>query len=271
MHVLEASADRFRMYVTPAIQDPESARYPFSLGSADVALAELDSPYVVEGVGWRLHLDPRAAALLPEVLSDIERVHADAALALIAEQTPSLFAYIITLTNRIQHPFWRLHDPSAFGPDAIAHPGLEGRNPVEEAYRLADELLGRLLAALPENTLVFVLSDHGAAPLVEKNEGTHRMQGIWIAAGPGIAHDPQPHEISILDLTPTVLQCVGAPLADDMPGNPSNQICPSDETAPEAIASYTARTLDQVDSEAPGEIQIDASREEQLRSLGYIE
>jgi arylsulfatase A-like enzyme len=51
--------------------------------------------------------------------------------------------------------------------------------------------LGRLLAALPEDGLVFVLSDHGAAPLVEKNEGTHRMQGIWIAAGPGITYDPR--------------------------------------------------------------------------------
>jgi predicted AlkP superfamily phosphohydrolase/phosphomutase len=226
---------------------------------------------VVEGVGWRLHLDPRVAALLPEVLSDVERVHAEAALALLAEQTPSFFAYVITLTDRIQHPFWRLHDPSVFGADSIPHPGLENRNPVEEAYRLADEVLGKLLAALPEDTLVFVLSDHGAAPLVEKNEGTHRMQGIWIAAGPGVVHDPQPHEYSILDIMPTLLQCVGAPLADDMPGRASDSICRADETAPDRIASYTARAVHQGDSDAPSEIQIDASREEQLRSLGYIE
>jgi hypothetical protein len=270
-HVLEAAAGRFRMYLTPAFQDPEQARYPFSLGSTGSALAELGSPYIVEGVGWRLHLDPRVSALLPEILSDVEQVHAEAALALIEEHTPALFAYVITLTDRIQHPFWRLHDPSAFGPDSNPHPGLEGRDPIEEAYRVSDELLGKMLAALPEDSLVFVLSDHGAAPLVEKNEGTHRMEGIWIAAGPDVAHDPEPHELSILDLVPTVLQCIGAPVADDMPGSPSTSICPAEDIGPDSIASYTAEGFDRADSEASREVQIDASREEQLRSLGYIE
>lgn len=70
------------------------------------------------------------------------------------------------------------------------------------------------------------------------------MQGIWIAAGPGVIHDPQPHEYSILDLMPALLQCIGAPLADDMPGRPSNSIRLTRETAPAGIASYATRALD---------------------------
>jgi hypothetical protein len=97
------------------------------------------------------------------------------------------------------------------------------------------------------------------------------MEGMWIAAGPDVPYDPVPYELSILDIVPTVLQCIGAPQADDMPGRGSTSICPGADTAPERIASYTADRFGRADSEGSSEIQIDVSREEQLRSLGYIE
>ena len=48
-------------------------------------------------------------------------------------------------------------------------------------------------------------------------------------------------------------------------------ICPAQDIGPESIVSYTAEGYGRADSEASREVQIDASREEQLRSLGYIE
>jgi predicted AlkP superfamily phosphohydrolase/phosphomutase len=198
---------------------------------------------------------------------DTERVHADAALALLAEEEPDLFAYAITVTDRIQHGFWRDHEPAAYAPKFAPHKGLQGRDPVENAYRMADGLLGDFLEALPSDTLVF---DHGVAPALDKGEGGHRVEGVWIAAGPGIESSNEDEELSLLDLVPTVLYCVGAPAAEDMPGRVAQRVCPG--AGPEArIPSYRSEANLLREGGDDDSVTIDATREAQLRSLGYIE
>lgn len=60
--------------------------------------------------------------------------------------------------DRIHHGFWKHMDP--------AHPKYEPGNPYEYAirdyYRYCDQEVGEVLALLPEETVVFVVSDHGA-------------------------------------------------------------------------------------------------------------
>lgn len=60
--------------------------------------------------------------------------------------------------DRIHHGFWKFMDP--------AHPKYEPGNPYETAireyYRCVDAEVGEVLALLPEETVVLVLSDHGA-------------------------------------------------------------------------------------------------------------
>jgi predicted AlkP superfamily phosphohydrolase/phosphomutase len=268
--VVEASPERLRLYLTPSFQDPAAPRYAFSQGFEDGTFpAEGAEPYVVEGLGWRAHRDDRIAAHLFSILADFERTHLRAALAELEREPPDLFAYVLTLTDRIQHPFWRDHEPAAYGSLGTPHPGLDGRDPVEEAYRLADRFLGQLLSAWPSDGFVFVVSDHGAAAHVAAGEGGHRDAGMWIATGPGIPATTAPHELSILDLVPTLLRCIGAPLAEDMLGHASARVCPDVGPLP-PVASYRAEPGD----EAPPTVQekrIDATREAQLRSLGYIE
>ena len=51
--------------------------------------------------------------------------------------------------------------------------------------------------------------------------GHHRMDGILIAAGPGIHPAPDPIEGSAIeDLAPTILELMGVPIPDDMDGRP---------------------------------------------------
>jgi len=268
--VLEATPDRIRIYLTPAFQDPRTPRYAFASNVDLPSREEGDLPYVVEGVGWRAHRDARVAASLPDTLADIERVHAEAALALLRDDTPDFFAYAITLTDRIQHPFWRDHEPAGY-PEAFApHAGLEGRDPVEEAYREADRLLGRFLDVLPPDVLVFVVSDHGVAPALEQGEGGHRVEGVWIAAGPGIDPGASVGDLSILDVVPTALHCIGAPAAADMPGRAATELCPDSDVSARIVSYQSEATLARAD-DADEDVTIDATREEQLRSLGYIE
>jgi hypothetical protein len=268
--VLEAGSDRMRIYLTPAFQNPHDPRYPFTSNVDASVIEDLDVPYIVEGVGWRAHRDERVAAFLPTVLIDIERAHADTALALLRREAPDLFAYAITMTDRIQHPFWRDHEPAPYRPTFEPHRGLAGRDPVEDAYRAADGLVGRFLDALPSDVLVFVVSDHGVSAALEHGEGGHRVEGIWIAAGPGIEPATEAEELSILDFVPTLLHCIGAPAAEDMPGRPATGLCPG-STGESGIASYRSETAADDANRDESDVTIDATREEQLRSLGYIE
>jgi hypothetical protein len=114
------------------------------------------------------------------------------------------------------------------------------------------------------------VSDHGVSPALEHGEGGHRVEGIWIAAGLGIEPAAEAEELSILDFVPTLLHCIGAPAAEDMPGRAATGLCPG-STDESRIASYVSETAGDEASRAEAHITIDATREEQLRSLGYIE
>lgn len=71
------------------------------------------------------------------------------------------FQFVDIGLDRIQHGFWRFHDPE--------HRHHEPGNPYESVigdyYCHLDEQIGRLLELLHDDTIVLVLSDHGAKRL----------------------------------------------------------------------------------------------------------
>lgn len=266
LRVLEASADRLRVYLTPAYQAPWAPRFPFASGVKDKTLFDYGEPYVVEGLGWKAHEDPRVAALVPSALGDVEESHIAMAERLLMQMKPDLFSFVITITDRISHPFWPLHEPDAYAGRLTVPPGMEGEDPVLNAYATADIAVGRLVARLPEDTLVLVVSDHGFTTSDAKVEGEHRLEGIWIAAGPMVPPSTTRAELAVADVVPTVLRCVGAPGAGDFGGRAGESVCPGVASV-EPVATYR-RTGDETGAHPA---RIDESREEQLKSLGYIE
>lgn len=97
---------------------------------------------------------------------------------------PHLAAYVTFLVDFASHRYWRYLD------DAAASPRL--RRAVPAAYVRTDRALGRLLAALPANTTVFVLSEHGMEPEPESAElGPTRylLDGGAVAALAGLPAD----------------------------------------------------------------------------------
>ena len=71
--------------------------------------------------------------------------------------------------------------------------------------------------------------------------------------------------MSLYDVVPTLLTCMGAPLAEDMVGKVLAGLCEGGEAG--TVASYSVGG--QVLGDLPG--TIDASQEDQIRSLGYVE
>ncbi|MGD8562949.1 MAG: alkaline phosphatase family protein, partial [Desulfarculaceae bacterium] len=99
------------------------------------------------------------------------------------EEDWDFFMMVEMGTDRIQHGFWRFMDP--------AHRLYEPGNPYEavipDYYRDLDSMIGALTDKLPPNTLVLVVSDHGAKSMqggVAINEWLMR-QGLLVLKDPG--------------------------------------------------------------------------------------
>jgi hypothetical protein len=255
------------LYVTPVFQDPITPLYPFTSDTDLVQRVHGDSMYVVEAAGWRVSQDRDLRRSLFEHLEDVAEMQLSMAQELARSVSDwALFAHVFTITDRASHAFWRCHEPEAYGPIDAAELA-ECRDFVRASYRWTDAALGRLLATLGDGVTVFVVSDHGSEPDRRRGFGTHRVEGIWIAGGPGIAAQRERREISILDVAPTALAALGFPVADDIDGVARLDLLDG-AREPQRIATY-----DGGDTRSAGDVphRIQASTVSQLRSLGYVE
>ena len=97
------------------------------------------------------------AYLLRQVYSMTEK-HFKVLNHLIRTKPWDFFMFVEIGVDRMHHGFWKYHDPG--------HRRYEAGNEYEQAikgyYQYIDRELGHLLAAVDENTIVIVVSDHGA-------------------------------------------------------------------------------------------------------------
>ena len=111
----------------------------------------------------------------------VARQQAALAKTLMANCEWDLFFLCLLTLDRVQHFFWRFHDPSD-----PAHPGPNPyRRVIFDHYRLMDQIVGELAAAAGPDAAVLVLSDHGhgqrPSRLFHANEWLRR-QGYLAAA-----------------------------------------------------------------------------------------
>lgn len=261
LRALDAGA----FYCTPFFQDPLQPMHDFTNDPESIASTLGDAMYVVEGAGWRIAQDPDLRDTLVEHLRDVETQHLQLSLAL-AQRMPDwqLFVHVFTLVDRTSHAFHRFHAPEMY-PPVDPEELRKNRDRLDDAYRWVDLRLGEMLPELGEETTILVISDHGSAPPQKGEWGWHRTDGVWIAAGPGVAPSAERKEISLLDVTPTLLAAFGMPAATDMDGIARMELLAGAGQHGE-IASYDLDAIDETRVDV-----IDSSTENQLRSLGYVE
>ncbi len=69
------------------------------------------------------------------------------------------FAWFVEIgTDRLHHAFWKYWDPKH--PKHV--PGNKYEDVIPEYYKLIDEKIGELLRNIPKDTIIFIVSDHGA-------------------------------------------------------------------------------------------------------------
>jgi len=226
--------------------------------------------------------DPAALAIsILAGSANYARVAADLA-ARHADLTGVYFEGVDMMGHRFQHC---LPPRMAICPDADF---ARFRDAVTGFYAYQDRLLGAILDAAGPRTTVLVVSDHGFRSGSDRPQGAlpytteqpvewHDRDGIFLLSGPGarrgVRLDGRP---TLFDLAPTLLELVGLPASDEMPGRViTDALDPAflAQHPPRRIPSYeTVGTPLRRDPSAndPAARAAEAELLASLRSLGYI-
>ncbi len=179
---LKSVTPEVEVYVTPVNIDPAQPDLPVSHPlTYSIYLAKLLGPYATLGLAedtWALNeevLDD--AAFLAQCYAnheDRERMLFDA----LEKTRRGVCACVFDTTDRVQHMFWRyLEDGGGAQPS---------RNVIPELYRRMDELVGRVMAQLQDNSLLLVVSDHGFKSFergVNLNSWLHQNGYLFLKEG----------------------------------------------------------------------------------------
>jgi len=94
-------------------------------------------------------------------------------LHLMQEQPWDLFVAVFRETDTAHHCFWQYLEPEKVGREVAADSPF--RQTIDKVYQRLDEALGEILGALPADTVVMVMSDHGFS---FRQYGTSCLNGL---------------------------------------------------------------------------------------------
>jgi predicted AlkP superfamily phosphohydrolase/phosphomutase len=94
--------------------------------------------------------------------------------------------------DRIHHGFWSYHDPL----HRRYEPGNRFENAIHDYYTYIDSAIGRWLSALDDDTVVLVVSDHGAKRM---DGGICLNEWLWREGWLAFKQDPPPGKVVPLD------------------------------------------------------------------------
>lgn len=199
----------------------------------------------------------------------------------LAEKMPTdLLAVYFRSVDGPCHTFWVHHfrDPA---PAALPEWEVEAfRDVIPRYYEYTDRILGELLELAGDNTTVIVTSDHGFSgpkPMAGQHQrragiGEHDPTGFIVLWGKDIAHGRELPDVSVLDVTPTVLALWGLPVGEDMDGRVLEEAI-----EPSFLKAHPVLTIPSYEgivtrrhSAEPIESPVDDEIRERMKALGYI-
>jgi len=166
-----------------------------------------------------------------KIMAENTSIHA-ASTYVMREKEWDFMAVYYDLIDHFCHAFMKFHPPKQ---KQIPQTLFDiYKDAVVGAYRYQDMMLDRTMEMVDDDTTVIVMSDHGfesghrrilkmpkypAAPALE-----HRQFGMFVAAGPNIKKNEKVFGLSLIDITPTILNIFDLPIGKDMDGKPALDI-----------------------------------------------
>ena len=214
-----------------------------------------------------------------------DRSTADIALHLLRERPTDVTAVAFYGIDTVSHLAWHFMAPESFPGVQVDERDISRFGKlIDHYYEFVDELLGELLEAVPDETTVIVISDHGFGPTgrLPWSGGHGRItpgapiapDGVLIMAGPSIRSGVRLECAHVLDLAPTLLYLQGLPLAGDMPGGVFGESIREEFAAAvplRQIPTYEIAPLRRAGEALLADPEGDAATRERLCALGYLE
>ncbi|MFH1867833.1 MAG: alkaline phosphatase family protein [Candidatus Omnitrophota bacterium] len=91
-------------------------------------------------------------------LYDMTRYHFEVISYLMQNKPWQFFMFVEIGIDRANHAFWKFHDKN----HRFYKPGNKYEKVIVDYYKFVDENIGKLLKLLDDDTIVFIVSDHGA-------------------------------------------------------------------------------------------------------------
>jgi predicted AlkP superfamily phosphohydrolase/phosphomutase len=120
-------------------------------------IERLVGSYPVDVKNFRTHDKP----WLKEEIYAMSRKHFEVVRHLLQNAEWDYFQFVEIGLDRLQHGFWKHHDPE----HVLHEPDSPFKDVIRDYYRYLDDEIGSLLESLSDDTLVLVVSDHGARKL----------------------------------------------------------------------------------------------------------
>lgn len=234
----------------------------------DERLTELDDPFEDrQGLpGWVnaefLSKRFRFDETITRIALDIEQ-----------ELEPDLMMVLLPGIDKVSHFLWGALEPDEQTPPGLRFTPEEKRRAAEAIrrfYTYTDALIGRLVERYSPDDLVIVLSDHGfhGGGALGRLTGLHKdrraIEAVLFARGPGLPAGGEAGEVTVNDITPTILAWLGLPVGDDMDGRPAPVLA----TGPvRHIASHDTKPIERVGTAAS---EVEESLVRELETLGYL-
>jgi predicted AlkP superfamily phosphohydrolase/phosphomutase len=204
-----------------------------------------------------------------------------ATIELLHRSVPDLTMIYVGSTDVIGHRFFGYRDPSLYKYQLPGAGTPELAHALDRTYELADAWLGQLIAALPANARLVLLSDHGMHqafteyPSETFHSGEHQdgPPGMLVVAGAGLANRPAGGNAltaigTVEDIAPTVLAMLGIPSGADMEGRTLTGLFargtePKIETVPSHDEGFRPPSRSEVDP------AIEDAYKRRYQALGY--
>ena len=262
MRAMRLASDK--IYVSPLYRIDDGLVVSSPRGLRAKISERLGEPYIPEGPGWSRYADEETPVYLYEHLKQVFDIQTRAAL-LYAGGNWDLSIYVMTLVDRVSHPYWAYSHPDDY-PEIDRKKARHYEGAVAQSYRDSDEALGKMLAAAKGTFHVMIVSDHGFASYSDQTKlvGAHDPDGIYVVWGPGIK-PAEGKRAYIEDVTPTVLYMMGLPVGRDMTGKAIAEVTADLGRPVQTVASY------EPDKRKGSDVPVDDSTWEQLRGLGYVD
>ncbi len=178
-----------------------------------------------------------------------------------------LFGVYFRAVDLTHHLTWRLRGRTG---DPSAEPDLRMKPVIERYHEAMDRIVGDVLAEVPPDAVVILLSDHG---FEDRFEHSRAPDGFAVLAGGPIVPSPERGRLTIYDVAPTTAVLLGIPVAQDLDGRPRSDLLDPAFTAafpPRAVSTWEREGRVTAASTAPDAPETIDAEVERLRALGYI-